>query len=194
MIPRTGAWASPCPRPCPDPRGLRRRRAARVDDEDATLGVALAKSHRLAHGRGWRDGTDRRDMTSRREAGSCDRTLGGERALTRVLEAVPRDRRGSLRVAAAAERAGDRSGVDGLRAAANDDEDPAVHLDQEHERARVREVDDLVRQVRDAVDVLGPGDAATSTPSTGAAAGSRSSMRCLRRSRSMTRGAYAGIR
>ncbi len=61
-------------------------------------------------------------------------------------------------MAAAAERSGDRSGVHGLRAAANDDEDPVVHLDQKHERARVREVDDLVRQVRDAVDVLGPGD------------------------------------
>ena len=43
-----------------------------------------------------------------------------------------------------------------VRTAADDDEDALVHLDQEDERPCVGEVDDLVREVRDAVDVLRP--------------------------------------
>ena len=43
-------------------------------------------------------------------------------------------------------------------AAAGDREDAIVHLDEHDERAAVGQVDDLVRQVRDALDVVGPGD------------------------------------
>ena len=44
------------------------------------------------------------------------------------------------------------------RPAARDAEDAAVHLDEQHERPRVGEVDDLVREVRDPVDVARPRD------------------------------------
>ncbi len=73
-------------------------------------------------------------------------------------EAAPKDRRGRLGVAAAAEDPGRGSGVELLRAAADDAEHPAVHLDEQHERLRVGQVDDLVREVRDPVDVARPGD------------------------------------
>jgi hypothetical protein len=55
-----------------------------------------------------------------------------------------------------AERPCERRSVELLRAAADDGEHAAVHLDEHGERAAVGEVDELVREVRDAVDVLGP--------------------------------------
>ena len=72
------------------------------------------------------------------------------------VQAIADDRRRGLRVPAAAERAGDPGCVDPVRAAPGDDKDAAVHLDEQDEGAGVREVDDLVREVRDAFDVHGP--------------------------------------
>ncbi len=59
-------------------------------------------------------------------------------------------------MAPAAERGGDRGRVDPVRSAPHDDEDPLVHLDEEDERPGIREIDDLVREVRYPVDVLRP--------------------------------------
>ena len=56
-----------------------------------------------------------------------------------------------------AESGRDCGGVDGVGAASHHDEDPLVHLDEQHESASVREIDDLVSEIRDAVDVLRPG-------------------------------------
>ena len=47
-------------------------------------------------------------------------------------------------------------GVDAIAAATYDREHSLLHLDEEHERLRVGEVDDLVREVRDALHVLRP--------------------------------------
>ena len=59
-------------------------------------------------------------------------------------------------MAATAERARDECSVDRFRATPDDDEDPLVHLHEEHEDTRVGEIHDLVREVRDCIDVLGP--------------------------------------
>ena len=59
---------------------------------------------------------------------------------------------------AAAERPRDGGGVELRNARAADAEDPPVHLDEADERLGIREVDDLVREVRDSVDVRRPGD------------------------------------
>jgi hypothetical protein len=59
-------------------------------------------------------------------------------------------------VPAAAEDAGDRRRVDLRRPAARDGEDAVVHLHEHHERPSVRQVDDLVGEVRDAVDMTRP--------------------------------------
>jgi hypothetical protein len=61
-------------------------------------------------------------------------------------------------VSAASERGGHRGSVDLGDARAHDAEDTRVHLHEAYERAGVREVDDLVREVGDAVHVPGPGD------------------------------------
>ena len=57
---------------------------------------------------------------------------------------------------AASEDGGHRGRVDRVGPAADDGEDALVHLHEQDERLRVREVDDLVREVGDALDVLGP--------------------------------------
>jgi hypothetical protein len=63
-------------------------------------------------------------------------------------------------VPSAAEQARDLGRVDGRRPAAGDRENPVVHLDEQGEGLAVGQVDDLVRKVRDAVDVARPGDGA----------------------------------
>ena len=57
---------------------------------------------------------------------------------------------------APAERSRNSRGVEFGHARADDTEDSAVHLHETDKRAGVRQVDDLVRQVRHAVDVVGP--------------------------------------
>ena len=57
-----------------------------------------------------------------------------------------------------AERGGDRGRVDPLRSASHDGEHALVHLDEDDERPGIREIDDLVREVRHPVDVLRPSD------------------------------------
>ena len=70
----------------------------------------------------------------------------------------------------------DRSGVDRCERLRTTDEHALVHLDEEDERSRVGEVDDLVGEVRDAVDVLRPrASPASSTSSPPASTGSSSS-------------------
>ena len=66
--------------------------------------------------------------------------------------------RSGLRVAAPAERRRDGRGIELRQARADDAEDASVHLDEADEREGVREVDDLVGEVRDAVDVGRPFD------------------------------------
>ena len=61
-------------------------------------------------------------------------------------------------MATAAQRGGDRRGIELGQARANHAEDPTLHLHQADERERVGEVDELVRQIRHPVDVGGPGD------------------------------------
>ena len=57
---------------------------------------------------------------------------------------------------APAEHGRDGRGVDPRRPAARHGEDALVHLHEQHQRPRVGEVDDLVREVRDALDVVEP--------------------------------------
>ncbi len=131
--------------------------AAVLHDEDAALAVPLAERHRVPDGRARLDRSrrGRHDVPRRAVAagGLCEDV---EHAAARGLEVGTRDRRRRLRVATATERSRDGGRVERLRTTPNDDEHALVHLDEQHERTRVREVDDLVREVRHAVDVLGP--------------------------------------
>src|SRR5205085_4260695 len=87
-----------------------------------------------------------------RLADSLTEVLDDETA--RLLERAPVDRRGRLGVAAAAENGRERRGIELGGPAARNREDPSVHLD-EHGKARgVGDVDQLVREVRDSLDVL----------------------------------------
>jgi hypothetical protein len=72
---------------------------------------------------------------------------------SRVGERATIDRRGCLRVAASAEHGRERRGVQLGDAAARDREDASVHFDEDDETGRVGHVDELVRQVRDPLDV-----------------------------------------
>ena len=131
--------------------------AAVLHDEDAALAVPLAKRHRVPDGRPQLD----RSRRGRHDVPCRAVAAGGlfedvEHAATHGLEAGTRDRRRRLRMATATERSRDGGRVERLRTTPNDDEHALVHLDEQHERTGVREVDDLVREVRHAVDVLGP--------------------------------------
>ena len=55
---------------------------------------------------------------------------------------------------AAAQHRGERSGVELGDAAARHSEDAAVHLDEHGEARAVGDVDELVREIRDSLDVL----------------------------------------
>jgi hypothetical protein len=128
-----------------------------LGDEHAALAVALAESHGVADAR---VGGDRACRPGHDVAGAAllARRLGEERehALARLVEGCTRDRGGRVRVPAPAERGGDLRGVDRARAAPDDREHALVHLHEQHERPRVGEVDDLVREVRDSLDVVEP--------------------------------------
>ena len=60
--------------------------------------------------------------------------MRGERSLASRVEIESGDRRGRTCMAATAERARDECRVDRFRATPDDDEDPLVHLHEEHER------------------------------------------------------------
>ena len=133
------------------------RESAVGDDEDAALPVALTERHRVANGRLGLDGAcrSRHDVScDRRRASRCPQSV--HHALARDGEALPGDRGRCLCVTATPERRGDRGRIDSFRPAPDDGENTLVHLHQEDERTRIRQVDDLVREIRDAVDVLGP--------------------------------------
>ena len=72
----------------------------------------------------------------------------------RLVERASIDRRGRLGVAAAAEHGRERRGVELRGPAARYSEDPAVHLDEHGEARGVGHIDQLVRQIRDPLDVL----------------------------------------
>jgi hypothetical protein len=74
----------------------------------------------------------------------------------RLVERPPEGRRRRLGVAPASERASDDGSIQFRDTRAHDAEDAFVHLDEAHERATIRQVDDLVGEVGDAVHVLGP--------------------------------------
>ena len=97
-------------------------------------------------------------------------------------------------MASAAERGRDGRRVERVGATANDDEHALVHLDEQHECAGVRQVDDLVREMRDAVDVLGPLQRGDEDFLPVRRDGSSRSSRCASSSRSAQRAVCAGTR
>ena len=129
-----------------------------VADQDPALAVALAQHHRRADGVVGADEARGagHDLRGRPQRPGRPRQRG-EDALPRLGEGAVVDGGGRLRVPAAAECRRDRSRVELGDARAHDAEDAAVHLDEADERPRVGEVDDLVREIGDAVDVLRPG-------------------------------------
>jgi hypothetical protein len=135
------------------------RPALLVDDEDAALAVALADRHRASHALLGRDGADGRRHHVARAPRLPQRSRHRfDHQPPRLLERQAGDGRRRALVAAAAERGGQRAGVDPLAAAARDQHDPLLHLDEHDERPAVGQVDQLVGQVADAVDVLRPRD------------------------------------
>ncbi len=114
--------------------------------------IAFATVSRGGTVRAGLDITSRARSGERRAAGSAARTLS--RASARAPLKIADD---AGDVTSAAERGGDDSGVELGRAAAHDGEDPPVHLDEDDEGTAVGEVDDLVCEIRDAVDVIRPG-------------------------------------
>ena len=150
-----------------------------LDHEDTALSVALAERHRLANARVRPERPCRRRHDVAREADAGARVRdGGKGALASRVEIESGDRRGRTARGRRRRTRPRRSRVDRFGAAADDDEDPLVHLHEEHERTRVGEIDDLVREVRDAVDVLGPADGCDEDVDP-AATGSSRSMRCV---------------
>jgi hypothetical protein len=127
-----------------------------LDDEDAALPVPLAGDHGVRHGL---VGADAARRTGHQVAGG-ERGRGlAERLLEPLLrlgEAPAVDRRRRLRMASAAEHAREHGRVELGCPAADDGEDTVVHLHEQHERPAVGEVDELVREVRDPVDVGRP--------------------------------------
>ena len=158
MIPRTGACARSWPTALSrSSRPTLPTKRSVVDHEDAALAMALAERHRVTDARAGRDGAcGRRHDVSRGAVPARRRRERVDHPRARRVEIAARDRRGGLRMPAAAERRRDRRGVDRLRPAPDDDEDALVHLDEQDERPRVGEVDDLVGEVRDPVDVCRP--------------------------------------
>ncbi len=130
-----------------------------VPDEDPALAVALAEDHRVRHGvlGGDEPRGMRHDLRGGPQRPNGPRQ-GLEDELARLGEGPVVDGRRGLRMSPAAEGGRDGRGVQLGDARPHDAEDAALHLDEADERPRVGEVDDLVGEVRDAVDVLGPGD------------------------------------
>ena len=131
--------------------------ASVVHDEHAALPVALAEDHRVPNALVRRDraGGGRHHVArpARLELGPRERC---QYLRAGVVEPVPRDRRCGTGVATATKGAREQRGIEPVAPAPDDGEDAPVHLHEHDERTGVCEVDDLVREVRDAVDVLGP--------------------------------------
>ena len=130
-------------------------------DLDAALAMSLAERHRVRHRVVGRD-------EARRPRHDVDRPRSLANGAGKRLEDTGagvgqrpvEGGRGSLRMSAAAERGGERGRVELGHAAAEHGHDSAVHLDEADEPAGVGEVDELVGEVRDAVDVARPGERA----------------------------------
>ena len=122
-----------------------------LDDEDPALPVALADDHRARDrlvradrpGRSGHDLARAHGLAYRFGEGLAD-------ALPCFVERPLERRRRRAGMAAAAERRGERGRVELGRLAADDAEHAAVHLDQADEGAGLGEVDELVRERRDA--------------------------------------------
>ena len=128
-----------------------------VRDEHAALPVSLAERHRVADRCVLLDAAGRRrHHVSRKGRISARCTQGVEDPRTSVREALARDRGSSPRMTSASESDGDRRGIDSVGPAPHDGEHTLVHLDEENECANVGEIEDLVREIRHAVDVVGP--------------------------------------
>ena len=115
--------------------------------EDPALAVPLAGDHGRRHRLVGRDGAGRlRHQVA--GAGLLTNGLGERRehTRTRLVEGVPEDGRGCLRMSAAAELGGHCIRVERRRAATDHAEDAVVHLHQQHQR------------LGDSVDVARPGD------------------------------------
>ena len=139
--------------------------AAALGDEHSALSVALAQRHRVA------DGVLRLDRPRRRRhdiAGAARLLRGlfecGDHQPARFVEIRPQDGRGGLCVPSATEGRRHGGGVHEIAAATYHREHSLLHFDEEHERLRVGEIDDLVREVRDPVHVLRPANAASRAP------------------------------
>ncbi len=131
--------------------------AAAFGDEHSALSVALTQRHRVADGVLGLD----RPRGRRHDVAGAARLLRGmferrDHQPARVAELRPKDGRGGLSVSSATEGGRNDGGVHEIAAAAYDREHSLLHLDEEHERLRVGEVDDLVREVRDPVHVRRP--------------------------------------
>ena len=126
-------------------------------DEHPALAVALAQDHRVRDGvvHGDEAGRPRHDL-ARGQAAAHRVRERLEHGGARVLEGAPVGRGRRLRMAAASQGRRDRRGIELGHPRPDHAEDPAVHLDEADERAAVGEVDDLVREVGDALDVLRP--------------------------------------
>ena len=161
MIPFTGA----CERPWAIALSRSSRPTAPTRRPSSTTRIPLwpwrwQSDHRVRDGLVRADRRAGRDMTSpaahRLARRGAKRRRAEPRAPRRARRArSPTPPRGGRRRRA---RAADRRRVDLRRPAARDAEHALVHLDEQDERAAVGQVDDLVREVRDAVHVPRPGD------------------------------------
>jgi len=133
--------------------------SAFVDHEDATLPMPLAERHRMSNGvvgryRARRSGHDVA-CTTRLTLRLLERV---ENDRPRLVETQARDGRCRLRMSAPAQGGREHGCIDSAGSAAGDCKDAAIHLDEHDERAGIREVDDLVSEVRDALHILRPVD------------------------------------
>ena len=128
-----------------------------VRHEHAALVVALAERHRLGDGVARGNGPRRRGHHVARAKRLLNRRRQRREELPlRIRKRATVDRRRGLLVPATAESARSSGRVERRRAAAYDAEDAAVHLHEQHERTGIGEVDDLVREVRHALDIARP--------------------------------------
>ena len=181
MIPLTGAWESPWP--------IALSRSSRLTDparrSSSTTNMPLWPCRwqsaivRATCSSGGTDRAGRRHDVPGAQRLARRLREGRERASPRLVERLADDRGGRIGMPAAAESPRRLLRRRRLGPAAHDAEDPILHLDEEQQRTRVGEVDELVREVRDPVDVLGPRDRRDEHLASPAATGSRASERAL---------------
>ncbi len=161
MIPLAGACESPCATALvevlPAPR---RRRAGRPRRRGCRSGRGAGR-RTIARATVSSGATVRAGPTSARAR--RERLATARRAPRRAVARAPRKRPRKIAEAACGcppppSSSATASGVELGGPAAGDAEDPALHLDEHDEGRAVGDVDELVGEVRDAVDVARPGD------------------------------------